>query len=341
MYRFIVNPNAGAGRGFRIWRRIERKLSKDGREYIVYFTANQGEAARISRTITTEDGENEVIVTVGGEGTYNEVLNGISFKGVQTMGYISAGFRNALSRGFRSYRDINKQIKSVLDPTDYRLMDYAVITSGDEEIFNRRFAGRCGIGLEAEICGKVFSGRFKFPLRGLFIALRQLLITTPIKGSIVFDGDKKVEFNNIYFISFKVHSDGDKKKKRRKSGIFGRKGASAGYAAESGYADQNEYEDEEREDDGKMTVYIASTPYRFRVISILMDISKRNIKQRHGVHIYECREASVHLARPAAVHTDGESCGSQQDMEVRCIPKKIKMIKTGGKRRFHANRTRI
>ena len=77
MYQFIVNPGAGAGRGYRIWKRLEHQLEMNSREYRVFFTEHQGDAAEIARVLTAEKDEAKVIVIVGGEGTYNEVLNGV------------------------------------------------------------------------------------------------------------------------------------------------------------------------------------------------------------------------------------------------------------------------
>ena len=102
MYQFIVNPSAGAGRGYRIWKRLEHQLEMNSQEYRVFFTEHQGDAAEIARALTAEKDEAKVIVIVGGEGTYNEVLNGVSFRGLLTFGYVPAGFRNALSKGFQS-----------------------------------------------------------------------------------------------------------------------------------------------------------------------------------------------------------------------------------------------
>ena len=76
MYQFIVNPGAGAGRGYRIWKRLEHQLEMNSQEYRVFFTEHQGDAAEIARVLTAEKDEAKVIVIVGGEGTYNEVLNG-------------------------------------------------------------------------------------------------------------------------------------------------------------------------------------------------------------------------------------------------------------------------
>ena len=152
MYQFIVNPAAGTGRGYRIWKKLERQLENDSEEYQVYFTEYQGDAAEFARCLTADRDTAKIVVVVGGEGTYNEVLNGLSFKGLLTLGYIPAGFPNYASRGFRSFWNTRRQIRRVLHPKYYRMLDYGVITSGGNEIFNRRFASRCGIGLDAAIC---------------------------------------------------------------------------------------------------------------------------------------------------------------------------------------------
>ena len=47
MYIFIVNPNAGGGRGLRVWNYTKKFLNKRHEEYEVYFTAAPGDARRI------------------------------------------------------------------------------------------------------------------------------------------------------------------------------------------------------------------------------------------------------------------------------------------------------
>ena len=212
MYQFIVNPGAGAGRGYRIWKRLEPQLEMNSQEYRVFFTEHQGDAAEIARALTAEKDEAKVIVIVGGEGTYNEVLNGVSFKGLLTFGYVPAGFRNALSKGFQSFWKVDRQARRILHPKYYRMLDYGVITFGNEEIVSRRFAGRCGIGLDAALCHNLLCCPVRNQMTRLHltkilrfgIGLKQLFLAKPTKGYILLDGTQKVDFNNIYFITFMV-----------------------------------------------------------------------------------------------------------------------------------------
>ena len=308
MYQFIVNPSAGAGKGYRIWKRLERQLENDSEEYRVFFTERQGDAANIARTLTSDKDEAKILVVVGGEGTYNEVLNGVSFKGMITLGYVPAGFRNALSKGFQSYVKVNGQIKRVLHPKYYRMMNYGVLTSGGDEIFNRRFGGRCGIGLDAAICHNLLCssartqmGRFRMNRMLQFcIGMKQLALAKPVKGYIIFDQTKRVEFNHLYFVTFHVCGDDQKKKKNAPEHLDS--------------------------DSSKMKVYVANSSKKSNMVPILKDVVLGVRKKERGVRVYECNEASVHLNRPLAVHVDGESCMCQQDMEIRCIPKRIRVI---------------
>ena len=57
MYQFIVNPGAGAGRGYRIWKRLEHQLEMDSREYRVFFTEHQGDAVLTPIRLKTEAAE--------------------------------------------------------------------------------------------------------------------------------------------------------------------------------------------------------------------------------------------------------------------------------------------
>lgn len=306
MYQFIVNPSAGTGRGYRIWKRLERQLENDGQEYRVFFTENQGDAAEIARALTADKDEPKIVVVVGGEGTYNEVLNGSSFKGMLTLGYVPAGFRNALSKGFQSYRKVNRQCSRILYPKYYELLDYGVITCGEEEVFSRRFAGRCGIGLDAAICHNLLCSpitdqmsRFHlFKPFSLAIGFKQLSLAKPVKGYLILDGTKKVEFSHIYFLTFRV---GKVKTKKRKG-------------------------QEPAEGSRKLTVYVANSSRKRRMIPVLLNVLTGTRKKEPGVRIFECSEASLHLERPLPVCVDGESCMCQRDMEIRCIPKRIRMI---------------
>lgn len=73
--RVIVNPVAGGGSSAKRWERIEPTLRQAGLEFDAVFTDRPGDACELAGLATHE--AFDLIVAVGGDGTVNEVLNGI------------------------------------------------------------------------------------------------------------------------------------------------------------------------------------------------------------------------------------------------------------------------
>ena len=71
----IVNPNAGQGRGKKDWQRISSLLQKYALSHYVHFTYAKGHAIKLTSE-SIRNGYRKFIV-VGGDGTMNEVVNGI------------------------------------------------------------------------------------------------------------------------------------------------------------------------------------------------------------------------------------------------------------------------
>src|SRR5579885_2401350 len=71
----IVNTAAGAGRTGRRWPDLARELGRCGLAYDSAFTREAGDAARLARQAAVEG--YAAVVAVGGDGTINEVLNGL------------------------------------------------------------------------------------------------------------------------------------------------------------------------------------------------------------------------------------------------------------------------
>ena len=114
MYYFIVNPHSSNGRGERIWKKLE-KLLKDWKvEYQCFITEKPGDAKKIARFLTEGVKEPRTITAVGGDGTVNEILDGLLFCGPVTFGYIPTGSGNDLARSLRFPQDPKKCLKKIL-----------------------------------------------------------------------------------------------------------------------------------------------------------------------------------------------------------------------------------
>jgi diacylglycerol kinase (ATP) len=74
-FKVIVNPLAGRGFGARVLPRLERLLAEHGLDFDLVCTKWAGEAVELARQAVL-DGY-ETVVAVGGDGTYQEVINGM------------------------------------------------------------------------------------------------------------------------------------------------------------------------------------------------------------------------------------------------------------------------
>lgn len=72
---FIINPNSGRNKQLNIEQRIIDRCRKMGMEYEIYNTSVPGKAKRVVESFKEQ--EQAVIYAVGGDGTLNEVVNGM------------------------------------------------------------------------------------------------------------------------------------------------------------------------------------------------------------------------------------------------------------------------
>src|SRR3970040_519674 len=70
----IANPFAANRSAGRYARRLERSLRNAGLDYGTRFTKGPLDATRIARELV--DGGVEIVVSIGGDGTLNEIVNG-------------------------------------------------------------------------------------------------------------------------------------------------------------------------------------------------------------------------------------------------------------------------
>jgi diacylglycerol kinase (ATP) len=127
-----------------------------------------------------------LIVAAGGDGTVNEVLNGLSDGA--TLGILPLGTANVLARELGLPLDGEAACRRILDGEVSRV-DFGVAT--DANGVERRFACMAGIGFDAQVVGTV-TPRLKRILRGLAFALTafRVLFGNRFPNVEIIDGDE-------------------------------------------------------------------------------------------------------------------------------------------------------
>nr|MBC7245227.1 diacylglycerol kinase family lipid kinase [Chloroflexota bacterium] len=151
-YKVIVNPIAGRGAGERAIPLIKQLLKGYGLDFDLIRTERPWHAAELAQQAVA-DGY-EVVVAVGGDGTANEVLNGLMLAkqaglGTATMGYISVGRGNDFGFGVGVPAGVEAGCK-VLQQGYRRLIDVGRVEGGLYPQ-GRYFGNGVGIGFDAVV----------------------------------------------------------------------------------------------------------------------------------------------------------------------------------------------
>jgi YegS/Rv2252/BmrU family lipid kinase len=150
----IVNPNAGNGKGKKDWENISDLLKNKGLAFVVKFTERKGHA--IQFTIEGISAGYRKIITVGGDGTLNEVVNGVFLSKVcpttdVSLALIPVGTGNDWGRMFGISLDHEKAINIIAENKVF-LHDVGLVSYFDgSEKKERYFINIAGLGFESVV----------------------------------------------------------------------------------------------------------------------------------------------------------------------------------------------
>lgn len=153
---FIVNPASAGGKTGSVWRHIRSLLQNDGADFDSILTNVRGEATQIAAAAVKE-GHTKVIA-VGGDGTLNEVVNGI-FEGKRIfgkepcLGYFPSGTGEDFARSLGIERlSVQTQLQRILNavpaPIDVGEVNFQC---GDGSKQTRRFINESSVGFGANV----------------------------------------------------------------------------------------------------------------------------------------------------------------------------------------------
>jgi diacylglycerol kinase (ATP) len=164
---FIVNPAAGKGTGARVIAPLEALIGRSGLAGRIVRTTGPGHATSLAR----ESGE-PVVVSVGGDGTVNEVVNGLIGTD-KSMGILPAGSGNDFIKSV----DIPRRLESAFAKCmtgNVQEVDVGTVSCGSPGAPVRLFLNGVGIGFDAAVAARTRRIRY---LRGLPLYLMAVFQT--------------------------------------------------------------------------------------------------------------------------------------------------------------------
>jgi len=149
-YRLIVNPAAGGGTAGQSIPEIERRLRKSGLDFDLVQTERPWHAVELAQAAAAEV---DVVVAVGGDGTANEVLNGLMVAKnaghTVTMGVLCVGRGNDFAFGVGIPIELAAGCEALIADRR-RTIDVGRVVGGDFPE-GRYFGNGVGIGFDAMV----------------------------------------------------------------------------------------------------------------------------------------------------------------------------------------------
>lgn len=303
MYHVIYNPQSSSGNGQNVWKQVEKVLINKNIAYKLYETTGPKSAKLYAKDITSDD-SNDKIIVIGGDGTLNEVINGIRDYNKVTLGYIPSGSGGDFARDLGISTNPEIAINSILNPKQYKMMDVCNMTNAE---CNKRFVVSTGIGFDAAVCHEAIHSPLKIffnkihagKLTYVAIAIKQILSTKKHGCTIILDEARKLKYDHFYFIAAMNH--------RYEGGGF-------------------MFCPKAKCDDGFIDVIIASNISKLKVLTLMPLALKGKHTKFKGIEIYKAKKVQIYSDEKLPIHCDGEYAGVEDEMAITFCSKQIRVI---------------
>lgn len=307
MYYFIVNRKSRGGKGLTVWREVQTVLDKKEVSYKAWETKYEGHAKELAEKISGFSEQEICLIVVGGDGTINEVLNGIKdFERIR-FGVIATGSGNDFGAGLGITGTPTEVLEGILNNNSSYTIDLGQVRWNGCEA-PRLFAISAGVGLDAIVCKKALHSKLKQFLNKIHLGkLTYLLLTVQSLFSMK-TGNVSLRYRNKEAIT------------EFEKVIFA---AAMNLKAEGGGVPMAPKADFQ---DGKLSVCLAWGIPKWRTFFCLPLLVLAKHEKIKGFGVFDFDECSLHMDRPMVLHADGEYCGDVTDVTFTCFPNKLRII---------------
>ncbi len=291
---FIINPISGVGRSKKVERDVETLLDTEVYEHKFVYTKYKGHAAEISKEIADRF---DVVVAVGGDGSVNEVAQGI-VDSRTAMAIIPSGSGNGFARYLNIPRDIPDAIK-VINEANIKSVDAIRIN-------DNFFVNIAGVGFDARIAHQFANSKRRGFLPYLKLILNDVASFSSEKFTFIIDG-KRIE-REIFITVFANSSQW-------------------GYGAE--------ISPDSKIDDGLLNVCIFNKFPIIEVPILTGKLFDKTILNSKYCESYTAKEIIIISEKEEiSAHIDGEPIIFPNNVNIKILPLSLKVIVPTKKRRF-------
>jgi len=267
---FIVNPVAGKGKTLGLIPEIKEYCESNHYEYEIVTTAYPGHATEIAKMNSAA--QSMRMYSVGGDGTLNEVLNGMAGSSC-SLAVIPSGSGNDFIRSIIGEIPLKNFIKSTIEGSE-RLIDYAKVNE-------KYFINIASIGFDAEVAYQsahfkklpFITGKMAYILAifSSIIACRNHPMEIKVDGTVISGKSLLVAVGNGNYYG---------------GGMLALPDA--------------------RIDDGLYDICHVDAQNRIRILMLFPKFMKGQHASIKGVHFYRGKKVEITVDKPIPMNLDGE-----------------------------------
>lgn len=309
MLYFIVNETSRSGKAKQIWKEAQKQILNSDIPYEYKITKGKFHATKLAAEISAKDEDNICIVVLGGDGTMNEVINGILDFDKVRFGMIPTGSGNDFGGGLKLPSSPAENLEMIIKAYKagencYKGIDIGLVKWGSDK--KRLFGISSGIGLDAIVCKRSLTSKLKVFLNNIglgnltyvLLTILSLFTMKTADFEITYDGECKNMKKTIFAAAMNLRAEG--------GGVPMAPNATA--------------------INRELTISSASGIPKwltFLCLPILVAGKHEKIK---GFNVVTCKEAHIHSAEKLTLHADGEYLADVNDVTFKILPGKLKFM---------------
>lgn len=311
----IVNEGARTGKAAVVWKKVKEILNTREIPYKAYRTEYKGHATHLAYKISSLPEKTLYLLVLGGDGTINEVLNGITDFEKVRLGVIPTGSGNDFGRGIGLPQSPEEILECILTCISQEQEGKAVPRidlgqvswSGCEK--PRLFGISAGVGLDAIVCKKALHTGLKTILNKIHLGkLTYILLTIETLFSMD-TTEMSIHTETVSYEQSKM--------------IFA---AAMNLRAEGGGVPMAP---KASPTDGKLSVCSVCGIPKWRTFFCLPFLMAAKHEKIKGFQIMDSEKIQLHVGKPMVLHADGEYLGEVTDVEFLCLKNKLQLLYKG------------
>lgn len=311
MLYFIANEMARTGKGVGVWRQVQIELREKKIPYKVYMTEYKEHATELAKKISEKEEEDICIVVVGGDGTLNEVINGITDFEKVRISLIPAGSGNDFARNLGIKKSPQERLARILECVEqgsdcYERIDLGV-AQWPQAKKPRKYAISSGVGMDALVCKKNATSKIKVIMNKLglgkvsylIVTVQSLLTMETADMAVKVDGSNTLNFKRtIFAAAMNAKAEGGGVPMAPKASVT----------------------------DGLLSTCFVYKFSKFGALIRLPFLATGTHEHFNGFKVFDCKNIDIKIKKPMALHTDGEYLGDVTEVSYSCLPGKMRFM---------------